>query len=406
MLEFKQEQLLLNMSTEQRIDRELIRKLAKCIADFHLKSDAIDPSSFYGSLDSIKDVVFENFAETKSGIGSYFPKEDYFKIQAYQIGYLDNYAKQFSQRKQDGKVRSCHGDLHLGNICYFDDKVMLFDCIEFSEDFRNIDVLYDLAFTIMDLHFRDLPEQANLLLNQYLEWSADYEGLNLLPFYCSIRAYIRAKVLFFATNSQDPKLHPDLAKQISKYVSLARSYAEATRGLLIVVCGVSGSGKSTLARELAVHLDAVHLRSDVIRKHLGQVALLDKGDESLYSPEMTKKTYQELLKLALQSQKFTHVIVDAKFDLKDLRQPYLDQKESGVTVRFIHCTAPKQELKTRLDNRHGDASDADASLIDSQLDKWQDFSGSGDETCLSIDTCQDLDAQVSRCLSFIRQENS
>ena len=401
MLEFKQEQLLLNLSKNNKLDRNITCMLARSIADFHLKSEPIASSSPYGSFESIKHVVLENFAETESGIGFYFSREDFLAIKTYQENYLKNNGSQFLERKEAGKIKSCHGDLHLGNICYFDKKVKLFDCIEFSEDFRNIDVLYDIAFTIMDFEFRGFSDLANLLLNQYLEWTADYEGLGLLSFYCSVRAYIRAKVSYLAVKSQAPEKNPDTQEQISKYIDLAKSYSTAGSGLILVVCGVSGSGKSTIARELAMNLNAVHLRSDVIRKHLGKVGMLNKADASLYSEEMNKKTYKRLEQLAFKLQDNRNVIVDAKFDFHHLREPYFKWKNNGTRVLFIHCTASKEELKFRLDHRKGDVSDADASLIESQKKQWQSFKVEEAGYVLNLDTQRNLPDQIKVCLDFI-----
>ncbi|MFK7823447.1 MAG: AAA family ATPase [Oligoflexales bacterium] len=377
--------------------------LAQSIADFHLKTDPFPSSSPFGSFESIKNVVMENFAETEPGIGSYFSREDFLAIKTYQERYLKNNQDQFFARKESGKIKSCHGDLHLGNICYFDKKVVLFDCIEFSEDFRNIDVLYDIAFTIMDFQFRGFTRLANLLLNQYLEWTADYEGLSLLSFYCSVRAYIRAKVTFLAFKSQKPESNQEAQAQISNYITLAKSYADTNPGLLLIVCGVSGSGKSTIARELAIKLDAIHLRSDVIRKHLGQVGILNKGDASLYSDEMNENTYSNLERLAFLLQTDRNVIVDAKFDHLNLREPYIRKKISGKPVLFIHCTAPAEDLRVRLENRNGDISDADASLIESQQKQWQNFNPEEKSDVLVLNTCQDLKNLINDCLEFIEE---
>jgi len=201
-----------------------------------------------------------------------------------------------SSCSQNGRIRLCHGDLHLRNICIFDGKPTLFDAIEFNEDFSKMDVFYDLAFLIMDLDKQKHRRLANFCTNTYIDRSGDVDGLSVLPIFLSLRAAVRAHVGFAAIKNQN-KLDLISIQQhnnATHYLDLGIKYLKPMAPVLVAVGGLSGSGKSRLAREIAPDIGlapgARVIRTDVMRKQLMKVDLLQKLAASVYAPERTQKT--------------------------------------------------------------------------------------------------------------------
>jgi hypothetical protein len=179
------------------------------------------------------------------------------------------------------------------------------------------------------------------------------------------------------------------------YYRLAWQYAQPQAGQLILMSGLSGSGKSTTARSLARHLGAVHIRSDAVRKHLAGMALLERGSADLYTPEMSQKTYDRLLDLgiALASQGYA-VILDAKYDRQAFRSAAIAQAQiHQLPVKILHCTAPLEVIRDRLQKRTGDIADATADLLDQQKTATEPFTETEQEYVQTLDTTQDLEAQ-------------
>lgn len=289
---------------------------------------------------------------------------------------LDRNAKLLSARAANGHVRRCHGDLHLKNIALIDDEPVLFDAIEFDEDIATVDVLYDLAFLLMDLETRAMRHGANLVLNIYLKAVRDdahLDGLAALPLFLSSRAAIRARV----TASLRAHEH---GRARAADTEVARSYFEAALGFLnpvparlIAVGGLSGSGKTTIARMLAPHIGAapgaIHLRSDVERKVLFGVAETERLGPRGYSPEASRKTYERLFMLAgrvLEAGR--SVIVDAVF-ARPKERAAIAAVASEKLAPFIGLwlDAPEEVMVSRVEDRRGDASDASAEIVRQQL---------------------------------------
>ena len=203
-------------------------------------------------------------------------------------------AELLENRRASGKVRRCHGDLHLRNICLLDGEPLLFDCLEFSDALASIDILYDLAFLVMDLEHRGLPRLANQVLNRYLDRTGEDDGLTAMPLFLSLRAGIRAHVTATALAA-----HPDradkMAAEARRYLDLAHRALEPQPARLVALGGLSGSGKSTLAAGLAPEFGlrpgARVLRSDVIRKLLLGVAPETRLPAAAYAPDITRRVY-------------------------------------------------------------------------------------------------------------------
>ncbi len=281
-------------------------------------------------------------------------------------------------RAKAGLERHCHGDLHLRNICLLDGKPTLFDAIEFNADFARIDVLYDLAFLLMDLDARDERRLANLAFNTYLDrrvlagWP-DEAGLRQLPLFLALRAGIKSEVSAHMANLQSGPAQADtLRAGAAAYLRQALGYLAPKRPRLIAVGGLSGSGKSTLAGALAPLADpapgARWLRSDILRKAWAGVPPLRRLPPESYSQEASEKTYRRLLataETALESGQ--SVVVDAVF-----ARPWERIAVEALTARLgvpftgIWLDAPQGIRVVRVEARSGDASDAGANVAMAQ----------------------------------------
>jgi len=285
------------------------------------------------------------------------------------------------KRLAGGHVRLCHGDAHLGNIVLLDDQPVYFDAIEFNDAIAIIDVLYDLAFLLMDLWHRGHKREANLILNRYLsetqninhEKTSHYSGLTALPFFMMMRAMIRARVTVSKRKFCPPHQHADLTDQARAYFSTACDFFKATPPRLIAIGGLSGSGKTTVAINIAANIGrspgAVILRSDVIRKKLFGVCETEHLPQSAYSSATTQAVYKQLYETAAQVLTTGHsVIVDAVFARKHERDEISQiARSSAVPFSGIWLNASEKTLVTRVSTRTNDASDADETVVKKQL---------------------------------------
>jgi uncharacterized protein len=398
MVQFPQANLLSNMFESGELKIADVEEMGRVVADFHAQAQTNKYIQSFGTIERIKESIDDNYRQTEKYIDRAQTQQQFRETKAYTDRFLSEHHELFLDRITQGFIRECHGDLHLRNICRWQSKILLFDCIEFNEPFRFVDPMYDVAFAVMDLEARGRKNFANRFLNTYAEQTGDWEGLQVLPMYLSRQAYVRAKVMSFLLD--DPNVaSPERAaatQTAGDYYRQAWEYTRDRQGKLIMLAGLSGSGKSTLGRRIAGELGGVHLRSDAVRKHLGRIPLLSKGDASLYTPEMTDLTYGRLLELGgkLAAQGWT-VILDAKYDRQSVRAAALDLATlQGIPVQILHCTAPVEVLRDRLIQRTGDIADATVDLLASQQAAWEDFTPAERGYVTTVDTTQDLDGVI------------
>lgn len=398
MRQFPQENLLSAAFERGEVTEATVIDLARVVAAFHKNAPTDDYIASFGAPERVKLAFDENFAQTEGYIGGPQTQEQFDATKAWTETFFEQHGDLLRDRAAGGYVRNCHGDLHLGNICHWQGRLMLFDCIEFNEPFRFVDVMYDVAFTMMDLEARGRADLANAFLNEYCERTEDWDGLRVLPLYLSRQTYVRAKVTSFLLNDPAiPQADRDRAATVAaNYYRQAADYCRDRAGHLWVMSGLSGSGKSTVAQHIARRHGGVRLRSDAVRKHLGGVPLDEKGPQSLYSADMTAQTYGKLTDLGLTlAQAGYDVILDAKYDRVALRQPVLtgaDQATLPVTI--VHCDAPLEVLRDRLGQRQGDIADATADLLDAQAAAAEPFSAAEATRVFTVDTTQSLGPQL------------
>jgi uncharacterized protein len=272
-------------------------------------------------------------------------------------------------------VRRGHGDLHLGNIALIDGRPVPFDALEFDPLVASGDVLYDVAFLLMDLVERKLQPAANVVLNRYLAETRrleDLDALAALPFLMSMRAAIRAKVTAARVAVARPADRAAAEKAATTYFELAAALIAPQPPALVAIGGLSGTGKSVLARGLAPELmpapGAVMLRSDVERKALFGVAETERLPADAYTAEITAQTYAALGDKARRVTSAGHsAVVDAVFAAPDERAAMAAVASTvNVAFRGLFLTADLATRIARVGRRTGDASDADAMIAQQQ----------------------------------------
>jgi len=354
-----------------KLDQLLLESLAKAVADSHSK--AARSTNAVALAMSLRDVIAESLDELKS-------RSDLFdsqQVQQLAIGLLNAFhrnAELMTKRAHQGKIRRCHGDLHLRNIALVDDHPLLFDAIEFDEALATIDILYDLAFLVMDLCERHLRQEACQLLNFYIWHAADeageIEGLALLPLYQALRAAIRAKVL--AIQADLAGRSASLRQEARQYLDAAVRFLMLPTITLVAIGGLSGSGKSSLAAALAPGLGgapgALHLRSDIERKNICGVDPSVRLGTDAYRPPATAQVYHRLVALADSGLRAGRcVIVDATFQEGQFRSEIETvARRLGIPFFGLWLDAPVETLRRRVAERTNDASDATPGMVTAQ----------------------------------------
>jgi len=379
MRQFRQNQLFDQQQETGRLKPELLSSLARQVADFHDGLKPIPEDKPLGTPEAVYEAMQENFDQIRPLISDAPLLSQLENLEAWTQTTFERHRNLIAKRRSDGFVRECHGDLHLANITVYDGKVTVFDCIEFSEPFRWIDVINDLAFLLMDLESRSEPALANLVLNTYLEYRGDFEALPLLPLYKAYRALVRAKIALFtmANPALGEQEKEGLMQRYRDYAQLAEDYSSIPNHYLLATVGLSASGKSCVSAAMSGELGLIRLRSDVERKRLHGLAPLEDSrsptGENLYSAEANEKTYARLATLASDLLAAgLPVIVDAACLKERERALFAAAAESqGVPFALIHCEAPEELRKEWVRKRKGDASEATEELLDAQKDWFE-----------------------------------
>lgn len=407
MRQFEPGALFSDLIQTDQLTPDLMVQLAEQVAQFHRSAASNDGITRFGQVSQIRQAFDENYAQSQPYIGRGQTQKQLSDTQAYSDRIFADWGDRFQARMDQGKVRECHGDLHLGNICLWNGEVRLFDCIEFNESFRFVDVLEDIAFTVMDCDAQGRADLGTVFLNSYLEQTGDWQGVALLPLYLSRQAYVRAKVTSF--RSDDSQLSEEMRKQLqaqaSHYYQLAWQYTQLQQGQLILMSGLSGSGKSSVANQFSQMSRAIHIRSDAVRKHLSGIPLEQRGDSSLYSPEMSQQTYARLEALGLELAGLGHrVILDATYDRYALRESLLASAQAAnIPVHILVCEAPMDVLRDRINQRKGDVSDATIEILERQIANAEPIAPTEPANVLKLNTTEDNTASLKQLLEHIER---
>jgi aminoglycoside phosphotransferase family enzyme/predicted kinase len=356
-----------------------IDELAKQLAVFHGSIETRPTQDYFGSPECIQKQIMANFEVIRPLIQGIYPYQKLLdQIEAWMINALKLQTEIIKKRKQSGYVRECHGDLHLGNIAMHNGKLVIFDCIEFSEELRWIDVISETAFLTMDLDAHGKHTLAQRFLNSYLQITGDYDGLMVLRIYLVYHALIRSKVACIRLNQTDTKQseREQAIDDCLRYLDLAYVYINPDNIILFITHGLSGSGKTTQTHSLAENLRAIRIRSDVERKRMrGLQSNATTGTavaSGIYSEESTLNTYRrlgELTKLILASG--YSVIVDATFLHKPQRLYFKHMAcESHVPFIILDLLANEEVLRDRIKTRQlngNDISEANQDVLNYQI---------------------------------------
>lgn len=369
---FASAKLMDSLLTRGAVTPAHIDSLAGTISRFHAGLPPAAAETAYGSLDAIRGPMLQNFEQLSPLLDD--DKEVLAALRRHSTDEYATCAPRFVQRKKQGWVRECHGDLHLGNIVLIRGEPVPFDGIEFNAGFRWIDVMNEVAFLVMDLMHRDRTDLAFRFLNGYLEHTGDYQGIGVLRFYLAYRAIVRAKI--FAMRAQQADTAPRAAEQemaaCHAYLTLAANSLSRLRPTLIITHGLPGCGKTTVTQVALERLQAVRIRSDVERKRLYGLAPLEASRSlpggGMYSKEATERTYARLHDMARELLDVGFpVIVDAAF-LKHAERERFRQLADEMAVPFVILSVQASEsvLRQRIERRlesAKDASEADLAVL-------------------------------------------
>lgn len=380
MKQFPSESLLSTLLDSGDLREVHMDWLAQVIADFHQKADIAEAESKFGTLEAVVQPVSENFQQIRQQVQDPDILLQLDSIEKWSTDAFKRLEPEFSKRKEHGYIRECHGDLHLGNIILLHEKVIPFDCLEFNENLRWIDVLSEIAFLVMDLDDHQRPDLSRRLLNKYLELTGDYNHLAVLQYYMVYRAMVRAKVnaLQLDQDVSDQRKIDSVLRECKNYITLGNLYITDRKPLLIIMHGFSGSGKTTISQFILEALPAIRIRSDVERKRLLKNQDSDsRGEaknhktqsginEGIYSKESSNITYDHLRILAEDIiLAGLSVIVDAAFLQTEQRKRFSQLATLlNVPFRIINCHAEHSILEQRLTERQIYGSDASDATLD------------------------------------------
>lgn len=362
--QFESGKLLSELLEQDQFEPAWLEQLADTIAAFHQRAPIVSPDSNWGEMNSIGQLAQDNYQQINRSLLTQTDIDELDRLEIHSAKRFTLLEHLFRARKIDGFVRECHGDLHLGNITLSDDRLVVFDCIEFNLEFRWIDRMADLAFLLMDLEARGHQRWANRCLNRYIEQTGDYRGFLLLPHYKAFRSMVRAKVAMLGEQ-------PDL-EEFRRYLDLTTRYAEPVKPLLIMMHGLSGSGKSVMANALAQEINAVEIRSAVERRRIFRELSLQGETVDLYGADMNMRTFHRMSEVAqILLRTGQTVIVDATFIKQRARRHFEQLAENvGCPVRIIHCDAPQAVIRERLTRRKQktqDNTEADELIMEKQM---------------------------------------
>lgn len=371
MRRFDQNLLFDSLAQSGRLDPRMMDDLADHIARFHAAAGQRLDRGGGAEMADLAELQHRCVAERRN---AGFAPQQVDALLASWRKRLAAVAELLDRRRSAGKVRHCHGDLHLRNICLLDGRPTLFDCLEFSDSLASIDVLYDLAFLLMDLEHRGFASLANRALNRYLDRTGEDDGLAALPIFLSLRAAIRAHVVASALEGvPDPAPRAEMAAEACRYLELAHRFLRPQPARLVAIGGVSGTGKSTLAAGLAPELGlrpgARVLRSDVTRKLLLSVDPETRLPGTAYTHEITRRVYDLLRqKAATALAAGCSAIIDAVALKPEERRSFADvARTAGVPFTGLWLEGRTKAMASRIRTRRGDASDATPAILAEQL---------------------------------------
>jgi len=408
MRQFPQSALLSRIAERGELTAADVDALAAMVAGFHDRVE-VSRDGPHGTPDEILRFADDNFRQIAAAGGAPGDGAALARLQAWTQAEHATLRQVFALRRSEGRIRECHGDLHLANVARIDGAITVFDGIEYSEALRWIDVASEIAFTVMDLEDRGQPGFAHRFLDAYLEASGDYGALAPLRFYVVYRALVRAKVACLRARQLPAGPGREaLHREFHDYARLAERASRGSPAAVVITRGLSGSGKSTASQALLEALGAVRLRSDVHRKRAFGLAPLGGSASApgggLYTPAATLATYHRLRDLARVIVASGHIaLVDATCLKRWQRDLFRDlAAELGVPFIIVDLTAPEALLRQRIEARRAtgtDPSEADAAVLAAQRSGADPLGADEAARALPVDAATlDAEAMAALCL--------
>ena len=373
------------------------KRLAEELAQFHDCAAVASADSEFSSFESLNQRASDNFKDIRPFINRAEILRRVEVLRRWSLWSVKFHRNTFIKRKTGMRIRECHGDLHLGNLVLLGDRIVPFDCLEFNESFRWIDVASEISFLVMDLFAHGCDAHARRFLNWYLEMSGDYEMLTLLRHYLVYRAMVLAKVACLRgnhTSSGDKENENFLA-----YLRLAEGFArQRNRKCLIITHGLSGCGKTWVSDRLLERTTLVRVRSDVIRKQFHGIEMSASSRSEvgagIYSKDATHRVYEKLAEFAVTVLNAGYpVLIDATFLKRKYRKMFKNIADTHrVPFCILHLDAPKSVLARRVTERHlakADASEADLNVLENQMHQAESLDAS--EQRETVKLCSDID---------------
>jgi hypothetical protein len=401
--------LLFNLIAEGRPLYRDLEEVGRTLAIFHGNIKPYRGKKF-GGIETILAATEENFEQIKPFCGITIDQQAYETIMSYTRNFLDKNKGLFGSRKGHGFIRNGHGDLHCQHIC-LEHPPVIFDCIEFNESFRIIDILQDISFLFMDLEYRGRFDLTPCLFKSYFSHQQNALHEDLLRFYKVYRAVVRGKVEGLTAGSVGEKREREMATARARnYFDLADYYIRYAQTPFnpVVFMGLSGSGKSTIAKNFSKN--SIILRSDEIRKEASgakkdEHRYHDVG-EGIYTPELTRHIYCALLDNAVNNaREGRKVIVDATYLKANQRKDFYDSCiKKGLNPFFVHCFAAEDILRDRIRKRMEegqDISDAHLGILEHQLKHLEEPDELPSFRVLRINTEDAIDNIVNTLREFL-----
>ena len=385
MVQFPQDARLDAQLAAGTLDNDDMRSLATMLAAKHRDADVKTPEI----SESVSGPMMDNFDD----IAKHFDQAPLHSLKAWTVSALKQLRPYLDDRREHGFIRECHGDLHLANLVRLESGITAFDCVEFSAKLRDIDVMSDVAFLVMDLVARQRDDLAYEFLNRYLELSGDYEGMRLFDLYFVYHCLIRAKIAVIRGSERSNPLDAQADEdELLHHLADARNCVSGPPPIVIAMHGFSGSGKTWISERLMRALPAVRIRSDVERKRLHGYGDTESSSsaigQGIYTDAASIAVYERLAEITTALTLSGHsTIIDASFLKLTQRKQMRDlASRMGVHFLMIDTDAARSKLAARLRAREADASEADFSVLQHQLESADPLTPNERTATIFIDT--------------------
>jgi aminoglycoside phosphotransferase family enzyme/predicted kinase len=409
MRKLPEERFLKNLLREGKCSGEDFKRLARKLTDFYGGQSPGGEVTSNGEPANVKSIIDDNERTVKNFIGKTISRTTWEAIHFFNETFFAEKGALFTARKDGGFIKDCHGDLHMEHINICPDDICIYDCIEFNDRFRNIDVACDVGFLAMDLDFNGYFGLAREFVDD-MAGALGESAAGVLDFYKCYRAYVRGKVgsLTSVGEGVPEDERREAAKSAREYFSLALRYALfGSSPTVIVTFGIIGSGKSTVAEMLAKELSCPVVSSDRVRKEITGTGVTERrreGYESgIYSEETTARTYGEIISRGEDAlEKHNTVILDASFSKRRWRDMLAERSAgAGFNVVFIQTTAPEDVIQKRLIKREKEGtsvSDAGPGMLEKFTADFEEPDELRPGALFEADTDADPEEILSRLL--------